>query len=390
MRKDKKGQIRRKYAGIAALVLVIALTLCAGCGGRKDSAPDLTDSQRQILEGSGTDSESSDYSSSDKKSSSDAVESGDSVSSDAESHSKSGKKSLHKKRKASKISRFARFFGKKHKKTISGSSDEKAGKKSAGKPEKNSAKNKSDEKKETADRVSDSSEEKADSSSEKASDRSSSEDKKDAGQEKKDRVKGSTGSPERSSTESAKKSTTEAPKKATTQEAAGSKYENISDGKSTEDYNTDPVPRGKPEPVEPEETKIDKSLKGTVTLYVECSTVLDHMDDLKQAKKAIVPSDGVIYGPEKVTFSDGESAFDVLKRVMTDNKIQMEFEFTPGFNSDYIEGIGNLYELDCGPLSGWMYQVNGWSPNYGCSRYVLQDGDKLEFRYTCDLGRDLK
>ena len=41
----------------------------------------------------------------------------------------------------------------------------------------------------------------------------------------------------------------------------------------------------------------------------------------------------------------------------------------------YIEGINNLYEFDCGEQSGWMYSVNGWFPNYGCSRYQLKDGD---------------
>ena len=67
----------------------------------------------------------------------------------------------------------------------------------------------------------------------------------------------------------------------------------------------------------------------------------------------------------------------------------MEFSFSPGFNSNYVEGINNLYEFDCGQNSGWMYCVNGWYPNYGCSRYVVQDGDVIEWNYTCDLGRDL-
>lgn len=62
---------------------------------------------------------------------------------------------------------------------------------------------------------------------------------------------------------------------------------------------------------------------------------------------------------------------------------------TPIYNSAYIEGIGNLYEFDCGELSGWMYKVNGWFPNYGCSRYRLKSGDRVEWVYTCDLGRDV-
>ena len=56
---------------------------------------------------------------------------------------------------------------------------------------------------------------------------------------------------------------------------------------------------------------------------------------------------------------------------------------------DYLQGINNLYEKDCGQWSGWMYEVNGWYPNYGCSRYQVQDGDNIEWHYTCDLGRDL-
>jgi len=60
------------------------------------------------------------------------------------------------------------------------------------------------------------------------------------------------------------------------------------------------------------------------------------------------------------------------------------------YNSYYIEGIGNLYEFDCGPESGWMYKVNGWFPNFGCSSYPLSDGDNIVWCYTCNgLGADV-
>ena len=36
-----------------------------------------------------------------------------------------------------------------------------------------------------------------------------------------------------------------------------------------------------------------------------------------------------------------------------------------------------------------MYEVNGRYPNYGCSRYRLKNGDAVNWRYTCDLGRDV-
>ena len=67
----------------------------------------------------------------------------------------------------------------------------------------------------------------------------------------------------------------------------------------------------------------------------------------------------------------------------------MEFVNTPIYGSVYVEGIGNLYEFDAGELSGWMYRVNGEFPNFGCSKYILKNGDKVEFVYTCDLGKDV-
>lgn len=156
-----------------------------------------------------------------------------------------------------------------------------------------------------------------------------------------------------------------------------------------DEYYTDPVPEGKPQPVEPEDATIDESTTLTCTLYIECKTILNNMDDLTPSKTSIVPKDGVIMKKTTVTFYEGESVFDILDRETKNQKIHMESTFTPMYNSAYVEGIGNLYEFDCGELSGWMYSVNGWFPNYGCSRYEVQDGDAICFRYTCDLGADL-
>ena len=90
-----------------------------------------------------------------------------------------------------------------------------------------------------------------------------------------------------------------------------------------------------------------------------------------------------------VSFTKGETVFEVLYRECRANKIHMSSRWTPLYNSYYIEGIDNLYEFDGGELSGWMYSVNDWFPNYGCSSYKLEDGDVIAWRYTCDLGRDI-
>lgn len=154
-------------------------------------------------------------------------------------------------------------------------------------------------------------------------------------------------------------------------------------------YNTDPVPSGKPEPVEPEDAVIDKEDTHTCTLTIDCKTILDNMDDFDDRKTEILPKDGIILEKTEVTYVKGESVFDILLRETKNRHIHMEYSFTPLYNSSYIEGIANLYEYDCGDLSGWMYLVNGWSPNYGLSRYQVSDGDDIEIRYTCNLGSDL-
>lgn len=164
-----------------------------------------------------------------------------------------------------------------------------------------------------------------------------------------------------------------------------------SDGtdKEEDQYHTQPVPEGQQKPVEPGTVDIDKDKEYTCYLSVSCSTILDNMENLTEGKESLVPKDGVIYSEREVTFYEGESVFDVLQREMKNNRIHMESSFTPKYNSAYVEGINNLYEFDCGRWSGWMYEVNGWYPNYGCSRYIVQPGDVIKWNYTCDLGRDL-
>ena len=128
---------------------------------------------------------------------------------------------------------------------------------------------------------------------------------------------------------------------------------------------------------------------GTCTISINCSTILNNMDNLTAGKEDFVPSDGWILKATQVSFSEGESVHDVLQRVCKEKGIHMESAFTPAYDSAYVEGINQLYEFDCGELSGWMYKVNGWFPNYGCSKYTLSDGDVINWVYTCDLGKDV-
>lgn len=125
------------------------------------------------------------------------------------------------------------------------------------------------------------------------------------------------------------------------------------------------------------------------TILITCNTVFDNLDEFDQAKLELLPEDGIVFKAGNVEFFKGESAFDVLLRLTRHNRIHMEFTETPIYKSAYIEGINNIYEFDAGPLSGWMYKVNDKFPNCGSSRYKLEDGDAIEWIYTCDLGADI-
>lgn len=129
---------------------------------------------------------------------------------------------------------------------------------------------------------------------------------------------------------------------------------------------------------------------GECTITIRCKTILDNMDNLTAGKDKYVPSNGIILATSTVEFAKGETVFDVLQRACSYAGIHLEYSWTPMYNSYYIEGINHLYEFDCGPQSGWMYKVNGWFPNYGCSSYTLKDGDNIVWDYTCTgLGADV-
>ena len=118
-------------------------------------------------------------------------------------------------------------------------------------------------------------------------------------------------------------------------------------------YMTEPVPEGKPDPVEPQDTAVDTTTTHTCTFSISCETILDNMDKCVESKRFLVPADGIVFPATEVKFSEGESVFDVLQRVCKDNAIHMESNWTPVYNSAYVEGINNLYEFDVGEGSGW-------------------------------------
>ncbi len=142
-------------------------------------------------------------------------------------------------------------------------------------------------------------------------------------------------------------------------------------------------------PVSPAHTAAPETKAPTSSLTISCKTILDNMDKLSEGKKTLIPSDGWLLSLADVKFTEGDTVFDVLQRELKARNMHLEFSVSPMYNTVYIEGICNIYELDCGELSGWMYTVNGVFPSVGCGEYKLSDGDVIAFVYTCDMGRDV-
>ena len=127
----------------------------------------------------------------------------------------------------------------------------------------------------------------------------------------------------------------------------------------------------------------------TCTLEIRCDTLLKNLDKLSSGKAELVPEDGILLEKTTVSFESGDSVFDVLRRCLREQNVHFEYVDAKVYGSIYIEGIGNLYEFDCGEQSGWLYFVNGISPGLGCSGYTVANGDEIVFAYTCDMGADL-
>jgi hypothetical protein len=128
-----------------------------------------------------------------------------------------------------------------------------------------------------------------------------------------------------------------------------------------------------------------QSQANTMTCYlsIECGQILGDMGNLKPEKKAYVPANGLILDTTAVTLEPGQTVLNALQTGTRNNGIQMD---TNGAGATaYIRGIANIYERDCGPLSGWKYYVNGVSQGVGCGQVELHDGDVVSWYFSLSV-----
>ena len=118
------------------------------------------------------------------------------------------------------------------------------------------------------------------------------------------------------------------------------------------------------------------------TLNVECKSILNNMDKLKDGHSEYVPANGYIIKGYKYTAKAGFTAYDALKKACEDNGIKLTAKSS--MYGTYVSGINNIDEFDCGSQSGWMYSINGNRPNVSASSQKINDGDEITFEYVCE------
>ena len=102
---------------------------------------------------------------------------------------------------------------------------------------------------------------------------------------------------------------------------------------------------------------------------------------------------GVIIADTTVEFYEGDSVSDVTYRLL--DKLGISYVGTESYlnsingftvNDVYYEELG---DYTCGDMSGWMFTYNNWFSDKGMNDIYVENGDIIEWKYTCLWGIDI-
>ena len=132
----------------------------------------------------------------------------------------------------------------------------------------------------------------------------------------------------------------------------------------------------------------EQSQKHTVTMHIRYDTAVSAGLHEEDRFKGILNQTGVFLPTTTFEIEPNvTTVFDVLCQAR--DKYSLSVVYNGGVSSPYIEEICHLGQYDIGPLSGWLFSVNDWYPNFASNAYYLQPGDKIKWNYTTDQGKDL-
>ena len=116
-----------------------------------------------------------------------------------------------------------------------------------------------------------------------------------------------------------------------------------------------------------------------ITISVTCKNALRYESTTKEGEELELdlPQSGYIIESTRLTLESGATVFDALEAACRESGVPLGYQ-----SKSYITRIGNLKEKACAGASGWMYRVNGENPTKGASKYILENGDAVEWYYV--------
>ncbi|QCJ44698.1 DUF4430 domain-containing protein [Bacillus sp. S3] len=89
--------------------------------------------------------------------------------------------------------------------------------------------------------------------------------------------------------------------------------------------------------------------------------------------------DGYSISKTELQFKEGSTAFSALEDLADLKKIYLDYMGSGRFL--YVQGINGQMEKDKGATSGWIFSVNGVTPNVSSGAFDIKEGDVIEWIY---------
>lgn len=106
-------------------------------------------------------------------------------------------------------------------------------------------------------------------------------------------------------------------------------------------------------------------------------------EDVSVTPKAFIVNLSVDYGNgktgtyENLQSSSQESAYSILKKKMDETGIEVKSK-----SYDFGTMVESIGDVTASPTYFWAYSVNGQMGNISADKYILKDGDLVEWKFT--------
>lgn len=120
---------------------------------------------------------------------------------------------------------------------------------------------------------------------------------------------------------------------------------------------------------------------GSVTVTIRISE--EARDAVAGKAETDMGADGEFCSKITVAIGEDQTVSEVLETVCRREGIALDR--SGAGRSVYVRGIGGVYEFDGGSGSGWVYTVNGKSPNVSCGTFAVSPGDEIVWEYVTSV-----